>query len=316
MLRSIKSVLFSILFFAVLTSCEKEVSLENGIDETGGTQSGTAEFTLNGAPLTCTTPLISGDYVVGTALDISNTVVVTVNVTTPGTYVIATGLINGIRFSGSGTFATAGSEVITLFGTGTPVAALTAPYIPGTSGCSFLITATAATVTPLAPVYYEATIDGTAYSVHVDGTNSYGAGSEVSGTTDDKTLSSYIRPVAMPRPAGTTSFTLSKGVIHNYSTLSNVTFKAFFSNTFNYTDLGNDGITILWGDEANVDWTTDSGSGDQTGSAFTITSVVDEPGQANYTVRVTATFNCKLYDGLGNSKTLTNGKYFGVFSKL
>ena len=150
MFRSIKSILFSLLLVVAFTSCEKELSVENGDDAlTGGTQSGTASWILDGAPLLCATPLITGDYVVGTPLDPSNSVVITATVTTVGTYNIATGLINGIQFSGSGTFAGTGIQTITLFGTGTPAIATSANYSPGVNGCSFLVTATTVIVGPV-----------------------------------------------------------------------------------------------------------------------------------------------------------------------
>ncbi len=149
MFRSIRFLLFSLVLLVAATSCEKEVSLENGADQTGGSQSGTAVFVQDGAPGLCVTPLISGDYVVGTALNNSNSVVVTVNVTTVGTYVISTGLINGMQFVGDGTFATTGPQNITLFGTGTPVSAITSSYVPGVTGCSFLITATTSVINPV-----------------------------------------------------------------------------------------------------------------------------------------------------------------------
>ncbi len=154
-MRRIASLFLSGLFFTILfASCTKEYSLENGGSSGsgtgGGSQSGTAVFTLVGAPGTCTTPAISGTYQVGTALDASNTVILIVDVTTIGTYTISTGTSNGIKFSGSGTFTVTGSQVLILTGTGTPVAAGTKNYSPGTNGCSFSITTVAVAPPPVA----------------------------------------------------------------------------------------------------------------------------------------------------------------------
>ncbi|MEO6290496.1 MAG: hypothetical protein ABIO76_11270 [Ginsengibacter sp.] len=317
MFRFIQIVLCSLVLLLTFSSCEKEVSVENGGLNTGGTQSGTAIWTLDGAPIVCTTPLISGDYIVGTALDISNTVVITATVAVPGTYTISTGLINGIQFSGSGTFAATGTQTITLFGAGIPAIATSSNYVPGTNGCSFTITATTVTVTPVTGIYYEATIDGTVFRVDFNGTNGYDAGTGVSGTINDAILSSYILPSVTPMPAGTTSFELSKGILRNYTSIPNVTFKAFFSvgsSPYGYEPA--DGVRIFWTDGAGNQWSTNNAPADQTGSTFNITSVVDEPGQTDYTVRVNATFSCKLYDNAGNTKTLTAGTYVGLFSKL
>lgn len=316
MFRTIKSVILSLVLALAISSCEKETSVENGVDNSGGTQSGTAEYTLDGEPLPCITPLISGNYVVNTGLDISNTIVINVNVSIIGTYTIATGLINGIRFEGSGTFTATGPQTITLFGSGTPLAPITSTYVPGTHGCSFSITPLTAIVQPTGPIYYSASIDGTSYTETADPTN-FSNEFGVSGTTDDKVLSSSIVPTPIPAPPNTTVFTIRKGILHSYTSVSNVTFKTFFSvAAYNYDADPSDGIEILWTDEAGNDWSTSYGSADQTGSNFNITSVEDEPGQTHYSVRVKATFNCKLYDGAGNEKPLTSGQFTGVFSKL
>ena len=145
------------LFFAVLivsigfTACEKEYSEESGVTGTGGgSQTGTAEFTLAGAPGACVTPVISGSYVAGAALDASNSIILIVDVTTIGTYVISTGTSNGVSFTGSGTFTITGSQIIVLTGTGTPTAAGTFNYNPGNNGCAFPITFTTVPTGPVA----------------------------------------------------------------------------------------------------------------------------------------------------------------------
>ncbi|MEO7523716.1 MAG: hypothetical protein ABIT58_06450 [Ferruginibacter sp.] len=314
MFRSIKSVLLSLLLVAAITSCEKEMSIENGTDNTGGSQSGSAEYTLDGEPLPCTTPLISGNYVINTALDNSSTVTLTVNVVSLGDYTISTGLINGIQFVAAGVFATTGPQTITLFGSGTPIAPITSTYTPGLHGCSFAITPLTAIVIPVGPLFYDATIDGVHYREEASGsfTNSIA----VNGTTDDVYVSSGIRPVVIPTPA-TTQFSIIKGQLHSYSTISNVTFKTFFavgSVPYNADPL--DGVEITWIDEANNSWSTANGTGVQTGSVFNITNVQDEPGQTDYSVRVSASYSCTLYDSAGNSIQVTGGTYVGLFSKL
>ena len=68
------------------------------------------------------------------------------------------------------------------------------------------------------------------------------------------------------------------------------------------------GINILWNDSTGTIWQTFKGTGIQTGSYFTITSV--KTIQANPLVcQVSAIFACKLYDGNGNVINLTNGKF-------
>jgi hypothetical protein len=90
--------------------------------------------------------VVTGTYQVGVSLDLTNTVTVTVNVTTPGTYVISTATINGMLFTSAGTFATTGAQTITLVGSGVPLNATTSIFVPGSNGCSFPITVSTAPV--------------------------------------------------------------------------------------------------------------------------------------------------------------------------
>lgn len=90
----------------------------------------------------------AGTYTALTALDpATNTVQISVNVTTIGAYTITTDTVdgptpNGFWFNGSGTFSSTGNQNITLTGHGTPAAAgtftLTVKY--GTSTCTFPVT--------------------------------------------------------------------------------------------------------------------------------------------------------------------------------
>ena len=66
------------------------------------------------------------------------------------------------------------------------------------------------------------------------------------------------------------------------------------------------GVVIRWIDPQGKLWTTNAGSGDQTGSNFTITESKAQPPTTF--VNITASFNCILYDSAGNAKKLTNGK--------
>jgi hypothetical protein len=92
--------------------------------------------------VSCGSAAINGTYTAGTALNASNTVVLNVNVMTPGAYSVSTGAaVNGVTFSASGSFAAAGPNTITLTSTNTPTIATTSTYSPA-GGCSFDITYT------------------------------------------------------------------------------------------------------------------------------------------------------------------------------
>jgi hypothetical protein len=141
MLRATRILIFALLAGFVLTSCEKEYSEENGYLPGIG-NSGTSVFTFDGAPAACASPIITGTYQTGTALNATNTVALTVNVSTAGTYNISTSTSNGFSFSGSGSFASTGAQIVILTGTGIPTAAVTTNFTPGTAGCSFTINVT------------------------------------------------------------------------------------------------------------------------------------------------------------------------------
>lgn len=127
---------------------------------------------------------------------------------------------------------------------------------------------------------------------------------------------------------GPNSLVLFRGVIKNYNALTPTGFRNFFNTgSYSYEFLqdvtppftpAKNGIALLWTDENSVPWRSDNGSGDQTGSYFTITGKTDivypwttTPGST----RITADFNCKLYDSQGNMKQITNGQLAYYFAK-
>jgi hypothetical protein len=89
----------------------------------------------------CGSVVPQGTYTAGTALNSSNTIVLTVNVTSAGAYSVSTNLQNGVTFRSSGSFSATGPNSITLTSTDTPLSGATFPYIIA-GGCSFNITYT------------------------------------------------------------------------------------------------------------------------------------------------------------------------------
>lgn len=158
-MHRITGLFLSLLFAGLMfSSCTKEYSEENGgipIGGGGGSTSGSAVFTLAGAPGSCSIPTIAGTYRAGTLLNNSNSIILNVDVTTVGTYTVSTGSANGMAFSGSGTFTITGTQIITLVGSGTPVAAGTHNFTAGSNGCTFSITTLPASSGPVA----EGTLD-------------------------------------------------------------------------------------------------------------------------------------------------------------
>ena len=95
-----------------------------------------AVYTLSGTPNACAAATVAGTYTSGTVLNSSNTVTFSVNVTTAGSYTIASNTVNGISFSGSGTFTSTGPKTVVLTGSGTPINSGTSALAIAGANCS------------------------------------------------------------------------------------------------------------------------------------------------------------------------------------
>jgi hypothetical protein len=150
----------------------------NTFTVTGGT--GTCNFTITVVPaggnatftISCTGAVPAGTYVAGTPLTAANTITLNVNVTVIGSWNVTTSpAVNGITFSGTGTFATTGANTIVLTGSGTPTAAGTNTFTVtgGTSTCTFQTTTTAVAI----PDYFpRTTYSNWSYQFDLDPTDS------------------------------------------------------------------------------------------------------------------------------------------------
>jgi len=100
-----------------------------------------AVFTLSGAPNSCAPVTVNGFYIVSKPLDAANTVVIQVNVNTPGSYTITTNTVNGFSFTGIGVFPAAGIQNVILQGSGVPQSSGNYVIIPkyGASVCTFSV---------------------------------------------------------------------------------------------------------------------------------------------------------------------------------
>jgi hypothetical protein len=71
-----------------------------------------------------------------------------------------------------------------------------------------------------------------------------------------------------------------------------------------------DGVVVYYVDANKTYWSTDQGSGDQTGSNLEI--LEHNPNYDNFSLHISKVkFNCKLYDGKGNTIVLTDGETKG-----
>ncbi|AWH83698.1 hypothetical protein HYN59_00570 [Flavobacterium album] len=90
---------------------------------------------------------LNGVYQLGTVMGSTNTKVVTLTVTTPGTFYLRTNTVSGIYFSGSATASAAGALNVTLTANGTPTDVTTSAYTVSVSSsataftnCTFNVT--------------------------------------------------------------------------------------------------------------------------------------------------------------------------------
>lgn len=111
----------------------------------GGVPTPPAVFTLDTTGIVsgaCPGAVINGNYNDTTALKSSNTVSLKVNVITPGKFTIASDYVNGMSFSATGRFRSAGVQTVILPGFGFPSASGTynLTVTTGTVSCTFSVT--------------------------------------------------------------------------------------------------------------------------------------------------------------------------------
>lgn len=194
--------------------------------------SGPAVFTLAGAGSSCTGAIVNGTYATGVALGPNNTVTITIDVTTVGTYNITT-TFQGMTFSGSGAFTTTGIQTVTLNGSGTPTTAgvNTVPITAGSASCSFQVTVSSPAVGTIScgsavigGLYVASTamvsadtvvlqVDVTtagAYNITTNTVNGFSfSGSGIFATTGTQTVT--LTGVGTPTASGNTTFTVTFG---------------------------------------------------------------------------------------------------------
>lgn len=111
-MRQLIICLMSVALFSLFLSCQKEISVEYGTPAKGS---------LQGSAGNCLPKLVAGSYIANKAINDSNFIEVTVNVTSPGPYTIFTDTANGYSFKATGTFANTGTNTVRLKGSGLPI---------------------------------------------------------------------------------------------------------------------------------------------------------------------------------------------------
>ncbi|MBE7170230.1 MAG: hypothetical protein INR73_06550 [Williamsia sp.] len=314
-----------LLFVAAISllACQKEFSTE--VNGTQVITDSDAVFTLVPVGSSCSDASVSGDFQVGSQLTAASSLSVTVNVTRTGNWKYTTPATNGISFSGAGKFTAAGQQTIALLASGKPVTAgsTTIPLKIAGANCSATVTVTAAGSggSQSGVYYYKATIGGVNYAQTVTDTNGYEPGTGLGGN-DDVVFGAGINYMNPPLPKGSTEIGASLGVMHHYLSASDAAVKAFFKpGSYPYAPAAQptpDGASIGWTDPDGNEWDTQAGTGDQTGSSFTIISVTDNYDLVGtYYLKVKIQFNCKLYNiNTGAMKQVVNGEMVVLFGKI
>jgi hypothetical protein len=167
------------------------------------------------------------------------------------------------------------------------------------------------------PWQYSAKIDGTTHGKIDNGVTIIGSfgGGGYTATPPDSSLSQYAS-VLMDSSFTIPYFDITRnGHYYLGGQADSADFHHFFTaGSYPFTAEDVNGIAVHWWDESGTEWGTDLGSADQTGSELVIDQVKVDSDQFDYILKVLIHFNCKLYDGNGNSKTLTDGKFVGRFA--
>jgi hypothetical protein len=140
MFKHLLTTVFSVFLLTFFISCQKD------IDSSSGVNGGTATFVLEGAPSGCASATVAGVYATNTTLTAANTVTISVDVQSKGTYSFRTNSANGVYFVASGSFSSTGVQTVVLTGVGKPVN--TGNYTYATtnkSACNFNIAFVAGT---------------------------------------------------------------------------------------------------------------------------------------------------------------------------
>lgn len=319
--------LFLLMLF--ISACNKEKSYEPPtapvVTTPGGSTGGSAEFALVATGGNCSNVIILGTYQVGKSMSAGASLTVTVNVTKVGNWTMSTNTVNGIVFAGAGTFTALGLQPLTLIAAGAPIAAgfHAFAFKAGAVTCSATVEVLPADTNnggTTSDYYYKITIDGKTYQQTVTMDNNYEAGSGMGGG-DDVTISASINYGESNPPAGTTSFGITIGTMHHYMNATNDDFKAYFApgaRVYTKDFAVADGVIIGWTDANGEEWETDYGTGDQTGSTFSIISIADATDlTGTLYLKTKMQFKCKLYNHTtGVMKEVTSGEMVGNFGKI
>lgn len=152
------------------------------------------------------------------------------------------------------------------------------------------------------------TLDGNPVSYSVDNTHFSSSGS--SGNTN-RTYDAGI-----DNGDTITYINITKGTLFTSGgSPTDSIFKLFYPiASIPYSVNAANGIDLtIW--QNHVRWSTSLGTANQSGSSFNIVQTKDDQ-QGYLYIKTYITFNCKVYNGAGGMKTITNGKFVGFFGNF
>lgn len=162
------------------------------------------------------------------------------------------------------------------------------------------------------------TYNGTAFSHTGSGVAQGASNSTNLGTAPDTSNGTYGVVYISTANASVVGEILIGTAYWNTSTSepANAIFQSLFSvGQRPFTVDGVDGARVKWY-ENGVEWSSDYGTADQTGSSFTIQEVQDVSSGGFPKTKVKGAFTCKVYNGSGQVRTLADCVFVGVFSSV
>lgn len=158
-------------------------------------------------------------------------------------------------------------------------------------------------------LFFDITIDGNR-DFHVTQQDGYLMGN---GTQQPPVVPGFYL-FSIANNTSTSSLTVHRGLFYNLNPVDSIyseTVRLLSPARLNYLSALTiaSGVTLEWRDASGTIWNTILGGGNQDGSEFKITEM--QTLQLAFGIQsliFTATFKCKLYNGAGSSKILTNGR--------
>lgn len=247
-MRYLVSGIVSFLLIGLLISCVKENSIEYTSPAKGSLQSTAGD---------CLPKSVAGLFIANKALNDSNFIEVTIDVTTPGPYLVVTDSINGFYFRGTGHFPSTGMQKLRLQAIGKPVATGAFPVAISFDGrsCSVVV------------------------NVLPEGSTGSGAVFTLESTAGNCAAfvptGSYIKDTVLTN-SNTVSVQVNVSVPGAYAVTTNTVNGYKFSASGNFTTTGSQTLVL-------------AGSGKPLAAGTNLFSLTNASGSCSFSITVTAT---------------------------